>query len=52
MPNSKLNKLLYCVNSNSFKMKGSKRPVRENLVALECSSLGCLIWGFCGTFLE
>jgi hypothetical protein len=29
MTNSKLNKLLYWVNSNSFKMKGSKRPVRE-----------------------
>jgi hypothetical protein len=30
MPNSKLNKLLCWVNSNSFKMKGSKRPVTRN----------------------
>jgi hypothetical protein len=22
------------------------------LVALECSSLGCLIWEFCGTFFD
>jgi hypothetical protein len=30
MSNSKLNKLLYRVNFNSFKMKGSKRPDRIN----------------------
>jgi hypothetical protein len=36
MPNSKLNKLLYWVNSNSFKMKGSKRPVREHFLDHEC----------------
>jgi hypothetical protein len=28
MTNSKLNKLLYWMNSNSSEMKGSKRPVR------------------------
>jgi hypothetical protein len=27
---SKLNKLFYWVNSNSYKMKGSKCPVRKN----------------------
>jgi hypothetical protein len=32
MSNSKLNKLLYWVNSNSSKMKGSKRPVKFMLL--------------------
>jgi hypothetical protein len=36
MSNSKLNKLRYWVNSNSSKMKGSKRPAR--VFGLDCSA--------------
>jgi hypothetical protein len=41
MSNSKLNKLVYRVNSNSSKMKGSKRPVKEKTVVFK-SIIGSL----------
>jgi hypothetical protein len=47
MSNSKLNKLLYWVNSNSSKMKGSKCPVRVHkpcTLSILKVGLGWAIW--------